>query len=152
PCRGVEDLSGVWVIAETTGKRPETWKAASAEDPLDRLRHLAGVAGRGYSFWQENAAEKLEQLSSFLEKLAAALESLQEAGFVWLTFHPHWLEDAGERLRFTNLDLSLHRTARPPNRLRLVPSFAAPEVVRGQVAAIGPRTSVYQLALFSYYW
>jgi protein phosphatase len=152
PCRVVEDLTGVWVIVETTGKRPETWKAASAEDPLDRLRHLAGVAGRGYSFWQENAAEKLQQLCSFLERLAEALESLQDSSFVWLTFHPHWLEDAGERLCFTNLDLSVHRTGRPPNRLRLVPSFAVPEVVRGQVADIGPRTSVYQLALFSYYW
>jgi serine/threonine protein phosphatase PrpC len=145
-------LTGVWVVAETTGKRPESWKAALTEDPLDRLRHLAGVAGRGHPFWQENAAAKLQQLCAFLEKLAAALESFHESGLVWLTFHPHWLEDAGERFQVTNLDLTVHRIGRMPNRIRLVPSFAAPEVVRGQVAEIGPRTSVYQLALFTYYW
>ncbi len=152
PERVVEDLTGNWVVAETTGKRLEPWKAALSEDPLDRLRHLAGVAGRGHSYWRENPVEKLQQLSTFLDRLAEALQSLHDAGFVWLTFHPHWLEDANGRLRFTNLDLAVHRIAQAPTRVRLVPSFAAPEVVRGQVGEIGPATSVYQLALFTYYW
>ena len=152
PAQVIEDLTGAWVVVETTGKRLEPWTAAFSEDPLDRLRHLAGVAGRGHSYWQENPVEKLQQLSSFLERLAEALQSLHDAGYLWLTFHPYWLEDATAGLRFTNLDLGVHRVARAPNRLRLVPAFAVPEVVRGQNAEIGPATSVYQLALFAYYW
>src|SRR6266478_823278 len=46
PCRIVEDLTGVWIVAEATGRRPEPWRGPVSEDPLARLRHLAGVAGR----------------------------------------------------------------------------------------------------------
>src|SRR5262249_29252744 len=93
PWRIVEDLTGVWVVVETTGRCPEPWREPVSENPLDRLRHLAGVAGRGPGFWDENPAEKLGQMVDFLERLAEAIESLHEAGLVWAPFHPNWIEE-----------------------------------------------------------
>jgi serine/threonine protein phosphatase PrpC len=37
-------------------------------------------------------------------------------------------------------------------RPRLAPAWTPPEVFRDQVSEIGPRTDVYHLALFTYYW
>src|SRR5438128_4418401 len=85
-CRIVEDLTGVWVVAETSGRKPEPWRAPAVEDPLDRLRHLAGVAARGTGFWDDNPAKRLGQMVAFLEPLASAMESLHAIGLVWLPF------------------------------------------------------------------
>jgi protein phosphatase len=233
PCRIVEDLTGVWIVVETTGRYPEPWRGPVSEDPLDRLRHLAGVAGRGPGFWDENPAEKLGHMVDFLERLAEAMKSFHHAGLVWLPFHPNWIEEfwpsasskaAGSKsavLRATNLDLAVHsfvtgtptpdpsltqsggeRTAElasvstvqgvgkvgrhahrtldmsrsgrlqtvgerdveansPPlpqkgegsiKDFRMVPAWTPPEVFHDQVSQIGPRTDVYHLALFTYYW
>jgi protein phosphatase len=167
PCRIVEDLTGVWVVAEATGRRPEPWRTPAAEDPLDRLRHLAG-AGRGTAFWDDNPAERLGQMTAFLERLAAAMASLHAAGLVWLPFHPYWLEESDLGLRATNLDLLVnpfaslrgeapeasaeHTSPQDSQQPRIVPAFAAPEMVRGPALEIGPRTDVYHLGLLTYYW
>jgi protein phosphatase len=157
PCRLVEDLTGVWVVAEAGGRKPEPWRALTAEDPLDRLRQLAGVAGRGTAFWDDNPAQRLGQMVAFLEPLAIAMATLHAAGLVWLPFHPSWLEEADVGLRATNMDLAVHPFAtlgagEKGNRPRTVPAFTAPEVGQGTVLEIGPRTDVYHLALLTYYW
>jgi protein phosphatase len=165
PCRLVEDLTGVWVVAETTGCRPEPWSGPVSEDPLDRLRHLAGIAGRGAGFWDENPVERLGEMVDFLERVAEAMESLHGAGLVWLPFHPNWMEEMGPAsggrnatsgphggMRATNLDLAVYPMASLGNRPQLVPAWAPPEVVRKHVSDISPRTDVYHLALFTYYW
>jgi protein phosphatase len=162
PCRIVEDLTGVWVVAETRGRKPEPWRAPTAEDPLDRLRHLAGVAGRGTAFWDVNPAERLGQMLAFLKRLASAMESLHAIGLIWLPFHPSFLEETDTGLRATNMDLVVHpfaslrdegiRSRAEAGSPRTVPAFTAPEVARGPSLEIGPRTDVYHLALLSYYW
>jgi protein phosphatase len=234
PCRIVEDLTGVWIVAEATGRQPEPWRGPVSEDPLDRLRHLAGVAGRGPGFWDENPTEKLGQMVDFLGRLAEAMEALHAAGLVWVPFHPNWIEEfvpasrsqlpgsPQSVLRSINLDLSVYpfaaagmpscpppvsrsggeastelasipgaqgagKVGRHPHKtldmsrsgtlqtvgesdvlvpspplpqksegsikdLRMVPAWTPPEVFHGQVSQIGPRTDVYHLALFTYYW
>jgi protein phosphatase len=127
------------------------------EDPLDRLRQLAGVAGRGTAFWDDNPAERLGQMVNFLERLARAMDSLHAAGLVWLPFHPFWLEESDAAVRATNMDLAVHPLATlgpgpTGQRQRTVPAFTAPEVAHAAALEIGPRTDVYHLALLAYYW
>jgi serine/threonine protein phosphatase PrpC len=150
-CRIVEDLTGVWIVAEATGRRPEPWRGPVSEDPLERLRHLAGM-GRGTGFWDENPAERLGLMVSFLDRVAAVMESFHLVNLVWLTFHPNALEETPDHIRATNLDLMVYPFASLAHKPRVVPAWAPPEVVHDQVLEIGPRTDVYHLALFTYYW
>ena len=55
-------------------------------------------------------------------------------------------------LRITNLDVELFPFQSMPERVRVHPHFAAPEVVQFRVDDGGPRTDVYHLAMFAYYW
>jgi serine/threonine protein phosphatase PrpC len=135
PCRIIEDQGGAWVAAEVAGQPAEPWRAGLAADPLERLRHLV----------------------EFLGPFAEALEELHAAGLVWLTFDPGGLEaietEGGERrLRFTNLDLRVFPIGASPERLQVCPAYAAPEVCRFQVDELGPRTDVFHLGMFAYYW
>jgi serine/threonine protein phosphatase PrpC len=130
PCRLMPDRDGVWIAAEADGHAPAPWVEADRLDPLNRLR----------------------QLAAFLDVLCPALEELHAAGFLWLTFDPQALEQADGRLRFTNLDLRVYPAGRCPDRLEIVPAYAAPEVCRFQEAVLGPHTDVFHLAMFAYYW
>jgi protein phosphatase len=144
PCRVIEDAAGVWIAVERSSRRFEPWTEFSWHDAVHELRRLT----RG------------------LEALAAALEALHAHGLVWLNFDPREIEEAfavvGENgaggpsvsahFRFTNLDLRVFAAGQCPERLEAPPLFTPPEVVRMQAADIGPRTSVFQLALYGYYW
>jgi serine/threonine protein phosphatase PrpC len=134
PCRAHEEETGIWVIAEATGIRSEPWVQAFLLEPLESLHRLA----------------------AHLELLSQALEALHAQGLVWLTFDPREVELAppgvAPLLRFTNLDLAVYPVGRCPERLVVVPAFASPEVCRFQENELGPRTDVFHLALFAYYW
>lgn len=138
PGRWLEAPEGCWLIFEVAPAVSPPWTATPAEDPL----------------------EDLQRLSACLHSLAQALESLHQNSFVWLNFDPNALEDAGplpasadwRSFRFTNLDLELFPFQSMPERVRVHPHFAAPEVVQFRVDDIGPRTDVYHLAMFAYYW
>jgi serine/threonine protein phosphatase PrpC len=130
PCRVVPDQGGVWVAAEATGVWPEPWAECDGLDVLGRLRRLA----------------------DFLDLLGQALEGLHAAGLVWLTFDPRDIELADGQLRLTNLDLAVYPAGRCPEGLEVVPAYAAPEVGRFRDAQVGPRTDVFHLAMFAYYW
>ncbi len=130
PCRLVEEEEGAWVLAETTNQAAAPWTERAA-DPY----------------------EDAQRLARFFRQLADALEELHSQGLVWLTFDPRHLEQGpGGWLRFTNLDICAYQRGECPERLPLRPGFAAPEVVRFQAGDIGPRTDVFHLALFAYYW
>ena len=139
PGRLVEDAGGAWLIMEVASK-----PAASGGGP---------PSFAPWRFPRPDPLHELERLLAFLPRLVDALEELHSQGLVWLTFNPEYLEeaDAGQ-LRFTNLDLGVYPHGQCPEHLALVPSFAAPEIVRLQPEEIGPRTDVFHLALFCYYW
>jgi serine/threonine protein phosphatase PrpC len=140
PCRIIEQAAGAWVAAEVEGEPAVPWLEPAATGPLEPLRHLV----------------------RFLEPFAAALEALHAAGKVWLTFDPRHIEviraaanpksAAAMRVRFTNLDLRSFPARANPERLQVCPGFAAPEVCRFQVDDLGPRTDVFHLAMYAYYW
>ncbi len=135
PCQVVEDRGGVWLAAAATGRPFTPWRGLHPTQTLANAQRLAEI----------------------LARLARALEELHAAGLVWLTFDPREIEESGDgsgesQLQFTNLDLEVHRQGQCPDRLRMAPHFAAPEAAQFHVADIGPRTNVYHLALFAYYW
>src|SRR5262249_47828395 len=99
---------------------------------------------------EDERATALQRMASFLDRLAQALEALHEDGLVWLTFDPLALEEADGRLRCTNLDLTVYPAGTWPEPPRTLPAFTAPEICCGQ--DIGPRSDVFHLALFAYYW
>jgi serine/threonine protein phosphatase PrpC len=129
PCRVLTDEAGVWVAAEAA-VRSRPWTVPPGQDTLDWLQRVA----------------------NYLDQLAAALEGLHAQGLVWLTFDPVALEEVDGRLRITNLDLAVFLAGQCPVQLRPLPAFAPPEICRRQSDAIGPRTDVFHLALFAYYW
>jgi protein phosphatase len=130
PCRVIEAHEGVWVAAEAARSAPVPWLAPTGQEPLESLRKLADSLG----------------------PLSESLEALHADGLVWLTFDPRELEEEDGRLRFTNLDLAVYPQGHCPDKLLLVPAFAAPEVSRFREQAVGPRTDVFHLALFAFYW
>ncbi len=126
------------------------------------------VVPRGTFPWEEgvpaDAYADLPRLASYVDSLAIALETLHRQELVWLRFDPNALEDVGELpansepaarrrlLRFTNLDIELFPFRAMPERVRVHPQYAAPEVMQFRTADIGPRTDVFHLAAFTYYW
>jgi len=110
------------------------------------------MAGRGPGFWDEKPVERLGQMVGFLERLADAMECLHAAGLVWLSVHPNAIEETANGLRATNLDLAIYPFSTLAHKPRIVPAWTPPEATRDQVSEIGPRTDVYHLALFTYYW
>jgi serine/threonine protein phosphatase PrpC len=130
-CRVVEAETGRWVVAEATGTPP----------PL-------GLSGRG----DAGPVHQVRRLAGVLDAFGEALGALHDAGLVWLTFDPEAVEIADGQLWFTNLDLRVEPAGRCPTELETLPAFAAPEVCRFQDEKIGPRTDVFHLTLFAYYW
>lgn len=130
PVRLVEEADGAWVSADLAGEPPQPWSEASNEPYAD-----------------------LRRLQSVLERLAQALEQLHSRGLLWLTFDPLQLEETAEgRLRFTNLDLVLYRQGECPERASYHSNFMAPEISSVLSEQIGPRTDVFHLGMFAYYW
>jgi serine/threonine protein phosphatase PrpC len=124
------DGHGVWLLHETTGDRFTPWYGV-LDDPL----------------------EELTRLLITVRPLVEALEELHRHGFVWLNFDPDAIErDAGGRLRFTNLDLGVFPFQQCPERVAVRAAFAAPEIVQFKPDAVGPRTDVFHLALYCWYW
>lgn len=138
----VEDGAGRWLVFDTSNDAPMPWHQPALYDPVDEL----------------------ERLLAFVESLAGMLETLHRQSLVWLNFDPNSLEDLGpvesaidgpferRRLRITNLDLELYGFGAMPERVRVHPHFAAPEVLQFRADDIGPRTDVFHLAMFAYYW
>jgi serine/threonine protein phosphatase PrpC len=142
PClptgRLIDDAQGRWLIYETTHAAPPVWLQTPLADPL----------------------QELQRLSAAIHSLTHALDALHQHSFVWLNFNPHAIEDIGplkasadwRALRFMNLDIALFPFQAMPERVRVHPHFAAPEIVQYRVDDIGPRTDVFHLAAFAYYW
>ena len=140
----MDDALGQWLTFETVKGGAPAWLQEPLDDPL----------------------QELQRLSAFVHSLAHTLESLHQNSFVWVNFDPNALEDAGplethlesaasadwRSLRIMNLDVELFPFQSMPERVRVHPNFAAPEVVQFRVDDIGPRTDVYHLAMFAYYW
>jgi serine/threonine protein phosphatase PrpC len=139
PYQRLEEGQGWWLVVDSSGQRAEPWKEPRGATPL----------------------EEVQRLCRFVQSLTGALEELHDHNLVWLNFDPGELEivSAAEgsraeekQLRITNLDLEVYPAGYCPERLTLKPAFAAPEVCRGLGEEIGPRTDVFHLALFCYYW
>jgi serine/threonine protein phosphatase PrpC len=131
-CRVVETATGTWLIAEASLPRPLPWPQATGA-----------------------SLEQIRQLVETVDLLAQALESLHQQGLLWLSFDPNqleWVSETPPRLRFTNLDLQVFPTGRLPNAVPVLTAFAAPELWRQDADALTPRTDVFHLALFAYYW
>lgn len=86
------------------------------------------------------------------ERLARVVETLHQAGYVWLNFDPLAMEIAGENLRITNLDLQLFVVGSCPESLRLSAAYSPPELTSFNGERIGPGADVFHLALFAYYY
>lgn len=148
PClpkgRAVDDRQGRWLIYETDLSIPLPWQLPRAKDDLEELRRL----------------------SACIHSIAHALTLLHDSGFVWLNFSPTMLEDIGPLppsardstsadwrwLRITNLDLQLFPVRTMPERVRIHPHYAAPEIVQFLGKEISPATDVFHLAMVAYYW
>src|SRR5205823_3750686 len=120
--------------------------------------------------WQHPALadpiDELRRLSACVFSIAMAVEALHQHSCLWLNFNPNALEDLGPLkpqltetrsadwrwLRITNLDLELFPFGSMPERVSVHPHFAAPEIVQFRADDIGPRTDVFHLAMFAYYW
>jgi PPM family protein phosphatase len=136
PGRIVGDAHGRWIIYDAVNNDALPWQQPQLTDPLLELQRL-GTAVRS---------------------IANTLETLHRESLVWLNFDPHALEDAGpgdhntRRLRITNLDLAIFPMQSMPERVRVHPHYTAPEIVQYVTQEIGPRTDVFHLAMFAYYW
>jgi serine/threonine protein phosphatase PrpC len=126
----VPDGLGAWLIFETTRERYRPWETP-VEDPLDETARLL----------------------STIKPMVDALEELHRLGLAWLMFDPEEIEQGpAGRLGLTNLDLSVFPFGQCPERITVRPAFAAPEVVRFKPETIGPRTDVFHLAMYCWYW
>lgn len=144
PGRLVEDGPGRWLAFEASVDRPVPWEQSVFGDSLHELRRL----------------------SAWIDSLANLLEGLHRQSLVWMNFDPNALEDLGpleaapnangsidrRRLRITNLDLELYAFGVMPERVRVHPHYAAPEIIQFRGEDISPRTDVFHLAMFAYYW
>lgn len=142
PClptgRLIENAQGRWLIYETAPAAAPAWQQTPLADPL----------------------QELQRLSAAVHSLTHALDALHQHSFVWLNFNPHAIEDIGPEagsvdwrsLRLMNLDIELFPFQAMPERVRVHPHFAAPEIVQYRADDIGPRTDVFHLAAFAYYW
>jgi len=136
PGRIVNDTHGRWIIFDASNTSAVSWQQPRLPDPV----------------------LELTRLSAAVRSLANALEVLHRESLVWLNFDPHGLEDAGpdehgtRRLRLTNMDLAIFPQQTMPERVRVHPHFTAPEIVQYVIQEIGPRTDVFHLAMFAYYW
>lgn len=137
PGRLLDVPSGRWLVFETARDQRLAWREPALSDSL----------------------EEVQRLAASVHSLANALETLHKNSFVWLNFDPGAIEDGGpatmgdrRAVRFTNLDTQLFPFQTMPERVRVHPHFAAPEILQFRVDDIGPRTDVYHLGAFAYYW
>ena len=143
PGRLIDDPQGRWLVFEAVFDETPPWNATQFVDPV----------------------LELSRVLAYTQSLARALEALHQHQLVWLRFDPNALEDAGplqqkqtsdpaglRLLRITNLDVELFPFRLMPERVRVHPQFAAPEIVQFRIADIGPSTDVFHLAMFTYYW
>ena len=139
--RLIEVAQGRWLIYDTSVNSVRALTLPRLDDPI----------------------AELERLSKAVHSLAQTLGWLHQHSLLWLNFDPQTLEDIGplegksapvglRRLHITNLDLELFPFGVMPERVRVHPSYAAPEIVQFRAVDIGPRTDVYHLTLFVYYW
>jgi serine/threonine protein phosphatase PrpC len=97
--------------------------------------------------------EECERLLRFFALLTQCVEELHAHGGIWLNFDPRCLEQVSPtQLRITNLGGALYPPGKLPEGLQVLPHFAAPEISRAHSEDIGPRTDVFHLSLFVYYW
>lgn len=100
-----------------------------------------------------SAMDHLERLIAFGDELAAVLGDLHQQGTFWMNFDPGELERGDDgQLRITNLDVRLFRHGQTPHTLAVHPGYAAPEVIYLKSTDLGPRTDVFHLSVFCYYW
>jgi serine/threonine protein phosphatase PrpC len=134
--RAVPDTNGYWLAYDASGDDFRAWEEPLSADPV----------------------LELQRLSAAVRSIAVALESLHQERLVWLNFDPNVLEDLGpgedntRRLRITNLDLALFPEHAMPERVRVHPHYSAPEIMQYVTQEIGPRSDVFHLAMFAYYW
>lgn len=125
-----EDALGTWVIA------------AHAEP---------------YEPWLEThsfeAMGSVSQMLHHARAVSGVMEELHAHGLVWANFDPQALQrDKQRRLQITNLDLRVYEAGTPPDDLRVLPRFVAPEIIGAAHEELTPRSDVFHLALFLYYW
>ncbi len=130
--RFIDDAQGRWLAFETPSDNNSLdWPTQRLADPL----------------------VELQRLSSHVHALAHTLEALHEQGLVWLNFDPNELTPMENGVwQIRNLDLEVFAFNTMPERARIHPHYAAPEMVKFHGAEIGPRTDVFHVALFAYYW
>lgn len=122
---------GLWIFTPSVGASSTPWIAADRVSPIEHLRHLV----------------------AFVADLTDLLEDLHRRGFFWMNFDPAELERGADgQLRITNLDVRLFAHGRAPHTLAVHEAYAAPEIVYLNVADLGPRTDVFHLSAFCYYW
>lgn len=130
----VEEGDDRWLLFEAAEPALASWRGPAAGDPMHELDRLARV----------------------VRSLADALYLLHQESLVWLNFSPHALDEYAEgdaaQLWITNLDLELFPFRAMPERVRVHPNYAAPEIVHFRAGDIGPSTDVFHLAILSYYW
>jgi protein phosphatase len=139
PGRTMADAQGRWLIFDCEPDALPFWKQPAQADPL----------------------AELQRLSAALHSISIALDQLHQESLLWLNFNPHAIEDIGpaaglsadwRSVRITNLDVELFPFRAMPERVRVHPQYSAPEIVQYRIYDIGPRTDVYHLAAFAYYW
>lgn len=129
--RTLAQKGGTWIWAETSGIGLVPWLRRPGQSPFETLRDLV----------------------EFADELSGVLEHLHRHGLFWLNFEPTELERGpGGELRITNLDTRVFPQNEAPHSLAVHAAFAAPEVVYLKVADLGPRTDVFHLSAFCYYW
>jgi serine/threonine protein phosphatase PrpC len=139
----MDDVGGRWLAYRANPQAIPIWPTAALGDSFKHLHRF----------------------SADVHSLAHALEALHEQARVWLNFDPGALEEAGPLelpytasstdwrwWQITNLDVDAFPFGSMPERVRVQPQFAAPEVVQFRSDEIGPATDVFHLAMFAYYW
>ncbi len=127
----IECDEGTWILAPTMGRASVPWPTSRHTTPLEELQHMVG----------------------FAVEMAELLESLHRRQLLWLNFDPAELErDPDGRLTIGNLDVRVFPFGDAPHTLAVRPAFAAPEIVYLKTIDFGPRTDVFHLSAFCYYW
>jgi len=84
--------------------------------------------------------------------LHSVLKPLHDRDLVWLNFDPEQLEDAGDCIRVTNLDLAVYKAYECPASIRISPRYSPPEVCRFRGDQITSATDVFHMSMYAYYW
>ena len=151
-------LAGQWVPAVRGRLAAETWALPPGQllEQDDGSWAIFAATCDWPAPWTTPSNDAIDDLARLLEhaqSLANTLEELHRHRLAWLPFDPVEIErDEAGRLRITNSDLRVYHFGERINELRTKAAFAAPEVARFHKDDVGPRTDVYHLALFCWYW